>query len=336
LKPVFEQYNSDYPICEDIMTTMLIVILHDLSCFPELLDSWSSVGVPGVTILQSVGGFQAENMVNRGGLGGLLGIFDQGKAQQRTLFSLIDDPELLERAVSEADRVVKGFDRPQSGILFTLPVGQILGLQKWAQDQQEDKAEKNQLPNNEERSQSNLFLWYQDEVMARYGRDVLADWTVQRNTRVSEIITRFELQATIVKRNVRVLDVFLKFLNNPQVPVVCVVNSEGRLMGIVNSKSLSDVMMVPVIPEEFINDPSGYERALKYATIKQMPLVAEIMTEPLFVYLEDTLEKAYSVIRQNKLPGLPVVDKNYRVEGYLDLLEMMAICFDDNDISEEI
>ena len=114
------------------MLTMLVVILHEVEYLPQLLGAWREIGVSGVTILESMGGFQAEALATRGGLGGFLTLFDSTKSGQRTLFSLIDDPDLLERAIAEADRVVKGFDRPHSGILFTIPLDRSLGLKKWS------------------------------------------------------------------------------------------------------------------------------------------------------------------------------------------------------------
>ena len=111
------------------MTNLLMVILHDLTYMPEILEAWKKIGVPGVTILHSVGGFQATELMRRRGLSSFLKMFEEVRSSQRTLFSLIDDPGLLEQAISEADRIVKGFDSPQSGILFTMPIGQVLGLQ---------------------------------------------------------------------------------------------------------------------------------------------------------------------------------------------------------------
>ena len=43
---------------------------------------------------------------------------------------MISDEVLLEKAISEADQVVEGFDRPHSGILFALPVSHALGIRK--------------------------------------------------------------------------------------------------------------------------------------------------------------------------------------------------------------
>ena len=113
------------------MTTyMLIVILHDLERLPAVLEAWKSIGVPGVTLTKSVGGYQAESWLDRIGLGR---IFEHEEAQQRVLISVIPNEDLLERAISEADEIVGGFDRPDSGILFAVPVSHALGIQKRGQ-----------------------------------------------------------------------------------------------------------------------------------------------------------------------------------------------------------
>ncbi len=135
-----------------------MVILHDLTYMPEILESWKEIGVPGVTILHSIGGFQASELVRKSGLGGFLKMFEEVRSPQRTLFSLIDDQAMLEQAISEADRVVKGFDRPRSGILFTLPIGQVLGLQKWHKGEGSREAELD-IQENDEQSKSNLLDW---------------------------------------------------------------------------------------------------------------------------------------------------------------------------------
>ena len=105
------------------MLTLVIVILHNLDLLPNLLEAWKQAGIPGVTILPSTGGFQAAAQFQRGGLASLLKLVDQANPSQRLLFSLVDNENTLAIAISEAERVVGGFDRPHSGILFTLPVG---------------------------------------------------------------------------------------------------------------------------------------------------------------------------------------------------------------------
>jgi CBS domain-containing protein len=311
----------------DVQPTLMVVILHNANLLPDLLDAWHRVGVPGSTILFSAGGHEAVNMVRRSGLGNLLNIFDQDKGTQRTIMSIVDDPEILEVAIAEADRIVKGFDTPQSGILFTLPIGQILGLQKWGQSQRENESKIES--ESEEKSVGRLLQWFEEDVKGRYGEDALKDWSRQRHTPVSEIIPLLNLKPTIVHMSTPLTEVMGQLLVNPGVPAACVVNTEGRLMGVIPIKSLADVMMIPVMPESYIDDPDEYEKALQYAQITDQHIAAGVMKDPIFMQANETLEQVYQRMREHNLSGVPVVDKSYHVTGFITLLGLMAMCFPD-------
>jgi CBS domain-containing protein len=310
---------------ESSQTILLTIILHDADNLPELLKAWRRVGVPGATILPSAGGHDTQKFARRGGLGNFLNLFDQGKSPQRTVISIIDDPDMLEVAIAEAERVVKGFDSPKSGILFTQPLGRVLGLQKWGQPQREPKNTEEQDP--EEKSVARLLQWFEEDVKGRYGEDSLKDWTKQRNTPVSEILPLLDLHPTIVKMNTPLLEVMTLLLANPGVPAACVVNNEDRLMGVIPIKSLADVMMIPVMPESYIKDPDDYEKALQYAQISDQHIAAGIMKDPIYMLEEDTLADVFQKMRDNNLSGVPVVDKNYQIKGFITLLGLMAVCF---------
>lgn len=309
----------------NIQPTLVIIILQNVDLLSDLLDAWRRVGVPGSTILISAGGHEAVKTVRRSGLGSLLNAFDQDKGAQRTIMSIIDDPEILEVAIAEADRIVKGFDTPHSGILFTLPVGQVLGLQKWGQPHKE--AESKDGPDPEEKSAARLMQWFEEDVKGRYGEEALQDWTRQRSIPVSEILPLLDLHPTIVKMNTHLLDVMTLLLANPGVPAACVVNNEDRLMGVIPIKSLADVMMIPVMPEAYINNPDEYDKALQYAQITDQHIAAGIMKDPIFMHEEETLANVFQKMRDHNLSGVPVVDKNYHITGFITLLGLMAVCF---------
>jgi CBS domain-containing protein len=305
--------------------TLLVVILHDADRLPDLLKAWRKIGVPGSTILPSAGSYVAENWVSRSGLTTFLSLFDQNKLQQRTLLSLIDDPEILEMAVAEADRVVKGFDSPNSGILFTLPIGQVLGLKKWEKSLKSDEGEPRE--KQAEGEQSRLMQWFEEDVKERYGEDVLTDWSKPRNTPISELIHLLSIQPTIVRVDTPLFDVVNQLQSNPGMPAACVVNNEDRLVGVIPLKGLADVMMAPVMPEAYINDPEGYDKAVKFSDVNQLPIAAAIMSDPVYVMEEESLELTYKRMKDRNLSGLPVVDKLYRVRGFITLLGLMATCF---------
>ena len=305
--------------------TLLVVILHNANLLPDLLKAWRKINVPGSTILLSAGSYMAEHLVKRSGLSSLLSVFDQNILQQRLLLSIIDDPETLELAIAEADRVVKGFDSPNSGILFTMPVGQILGLQKWISKPKDERKEIEQEPQDQRGSR--LMAWFEEDVKARYGEDALIDWSKPRLTPVADIIHLLGIQPTTVRVDTSLFEVVNQLQSNPGMPAACVVNKEDRLVGVIPLKNLAEVMMAPVMPEAYIHDPEGYDKALKYADVQHLPIAATIMIDPIFVMDSDTLEETYQRMKDNNLSGLPVVDKLYRVKGFITMIGLMAVCF---------
>jgi CBS domain-containing protein len=304
--------------------TLLVVILHDANFMPELLKNWRRVGVPGATILPSAGSYMAESWVKRTGLTSFLSLFDQSKLQQRTLLSLIDDHEILEIAIAEADRVVKGFDHPHSGILFTIPIGKVLGLKKWNYLEEEDTPSAEP---EEDSEHSRLMQWFEQDVRDRYGEEAIKDWSKQKTMAVSDILPLLTLQPTVVQVDTPLFDVVTRLQSNPGMPAACVVNKENRLVGVIPLKGLADVMMAPVMPEAYIQDSDGYETALRFADVNQLPVAAAIMKDPVYVIDSETLEQTYQRMRDWNLSGLPVLDKLYRVQGFITMLGLMAACF---------
>jgi hypothetical protein len=82
-----------------LMPHLLVVILDDLSYMPELLHRCREIGVPGVTILASVGSYRASNWLGRVGLGAFDRLFEAEEVRRRTLLVAIEDDELLATAI---------------------------------------------------------------------------------------------------------------------------------------------------------------------------------------------------------------------------------------------
>lgn len=311
--------------------TLLVVILHDLDVFTDLLETWKQIGVPGVTILQSMGGFQAQDLLNRTGLSNLFGLFDQGKTSQRTLLALFDDQQILDQAIAEADRIVRGFDRPHSGILFTLPVGIVLGLQKWGSQSQQTSQEN--VP--EKTTASPLLKWFEEDMKARGESETLREWQQRRSVKVGDIIQQLKLQPTVVRTDDDIQQVIYQMLVNPSIDQACVVNAENRLVGTIVQYQLGEAMLVNIVPEEFLGNPEGYAKAMDVANGKRPQIAADVMQTPVFIMPTDTLDVAYQRMHKAHLIGLPVVDEKYHLLGYLSVLELLSICYPEKETNPE-
>jgi predicted transcriptional regulator len=283
------------------MIHLVIVILNDLSKLPDLLDGWRKIGVPGATVLNSVGGYHIENWLQRVGLGALGKLFDDRQVRQRTLISLIKGDDLLERAISEADEAVGGFDRPHSGILFTFPVSRALGLQKWGEK------EKGLIGEKKNESRENAIP------------------QLDKQTTVAEVISALKLNPAIISVEASLPEIVEELSMHPNVQVASVVNEEKRLVGLIGAKSLSNALFLTIFPGEFLSDLEDLEEILAIADRRKVRSAGDIMQKPSWVHVEDTLEHAFHVLRKCELPGIPVVDDHYHVIGYINLVELMLV-----------
>jgi CBS domain-containing protein len=281
---------------------LLVVILNDLAQLPAIMKAWRQIGIPGMTILPSLGGFRAESWLQRIGFGGLGWMLDSGVFGQRTLLSLIEGEELLEQAITEADRVVGGFDNPHTGILFTLPVGRSAGVKNWSTAPGQAQAP---VPGKQPSTRQKPL----DET-----------------SRVADIVDTLRLVPAIVSSSASLAEVVDQLLSHPSVQVVCVVDEQDRLVGLIDMTTLSNALLLAVFPEEFLGDLKGLESVLDLSDRTGIRTAGEIMAEPAFLHLKDSLQTALHSLHHRKLPGLPVVDGKDHIVGYINLLELLVVC----------
>ena len=107
---------------------MVYLILDDVEKLEEVVQVWTDIGVGGMTVLQSVGMEALRDRCSRDDLPlfpSMEDLFERGEFPQRTIFAVVDDA-LVERLITETENVVGNFDE-QYGVLFTVPVGRIIG-----------------------------------------------------------------------------------------------------------------------------------------------------------------------------------------------------------------
>lgn len=288
------------------MIHLLIVILDDLARLPALLQAWQSIGLPGATILESAGAYRTTTWLRRVGLGALNRLFEAEEVRRRTLLVAVEDAALLEQAIAEAERVVGGFDRPASGLLLVLPVAQVRGLHK-VQPQ----------PRRE-----------------RLPRALRPEWMIHRNTPVGEAAQLLELHPALVKPEMALDEVPQAMLAHPRVHVACVVSDEGRLIGVLDLRTLADDLFFHIMPEEFLSEVTDLEHVLEFADKSRVRTVADAMKKPVWVKQRETVKDAFKRMHEHGLPGLPVVDDRYHVVGYINLLELMAVCLQSDECAQ--
>ena len=291
------------------MSNLLIVILNEISELPVILDVWRKIGVPGTTILNSVGGHASRIWLNRVGLGAIKKLFEAKEVQTRTLLAVFEDEKLLAQAIAEVERIVGGFDRPNSGMMVVLPVSQAIGVFKPAPE----------IP---------------QEVSPPALR---SEWSVLRDTPVELVDSIMDLEPTIVPGETLLDDVAHSMLAHPRVHVASVVAGDGRLIGLLELSGLADDLFFHILPEEFLSETTDLETLMAYAKKTRALTAKDAMIPPVWVKPGETVREAFKRMHENKLPGLPLVDERYQVIGYINLLELLSLCIQNKnnaDLSE--
>lgn len=289
------------------MPHMVLVILDDFEVLPELLKAWRDAGVSGATILESAGAYRTTSWLGRVGLTALDRLFDSDEVRRRTVFAVIEDDQLLDRAVGEAERVVGGFEQPNTGVLIVLPVSEVRGLRKVAPPAKAQPA----------------------------APAVRAGWLVQRDTPVHQAMTLLDLEPVRVLQTSPLDQVAVAIQERPQVHVACVVNDEGRLVGLLSLRALADDLFFHIMPEEFLMESFNLDRAKDFAQKSRLRTAGDAMQPPVWVKKEDKVKDAFKRMHENQLPGLPVVNDRYQVVGYINLIELLLLCFKQADPTPE-
>ena len=277
------------------MAQLVIVILDDLQVLPALLAAWRSVGVPGATILQSVGAYRAENWLSRAGLGALGRLFEDEEVRRRTLLAAVDD-DLVGPAVAEAERVVGGFNRPNSGLLLVIPVTHVLGLNKGGAGASEPAP--------------------------------IATEAVRAATRAASVLAAsatLRSEPILIRDELSLRDVIRAMTEHPNTEVASVVDGEGRLVGLLDIHALADSIFVHVFPEDYLSEISDLEEVRKFAERTQAQRARDIMRPPQAVTQYENVREAFHRMHKEGLFGLPIVDEAYRVVGYVSMLELLAV-----------
>lgn len=113
---------------------MIIFVLHDPSLLKEVLEAWDQAGVKGITILPSTGlqRLQSQDVLREDIplIPSLEDLIQQEERLNRTLFTIVDSDEMVEKVVMATETITGDLDLPNTGILTVLPVVRAYGLNR--------------------------------------------------------------------------------------------------------------------------------------------------------------------------------------------------------------
>lgn len=115
------------------MPDLVVAVLPDVERCRNVMEVWDRFGVPGVTILESLGMHKLKQALGRRDdmplIPSLRHLIESEEYHHRTIFTVVGDDFDLDGLLAATEEVVGSFQAPDSGIVFVVPVTRVLGLQ---------------------------------------------------------------------------------------------------------------------------------------------------------------------------------------------------------------
>lgn len=108
---------------------MIMLVLDDPNQLDAVLDSWRSVGVSGVTIIETLGAYRRETRRVRGRyLYGLPGLAESAERSQYTLFAIVPVAGTVDRCLEATEKIVGDLTRPNTGVFAAWELSSAKGV----------------------------------------------------------------------------------------------------------------------------------------------------------------------------------------------------------------
>lgn len=108
---------------------VLFVVLNQPEFLPDVLYKMKQLGIRGATVIDSMGATSiTKDLYKVPVIGGFMKSIDGDTHVNKTVFSVIEREEQVERVMSHVEGIIGGdMKQPNKGIMFVLPVSHMRG-----------------------------------------------------------------------------------------------------------------------------------------------------------------------------------------------------------------
>lgn len=149
--------------------------------------------------------------------------------------------------------------------------------------------------------------------------------SITQATPIAEADTILQMRPVIVRGEMSLQRVAEAAVENTACRVIAVVDGDERLIGVIPVRRLVNDIFLKIVPEEALGEIDDMEAALEYARHIGARVASEIMSQRVSVTLDDTVRDAFAKLQASDLNGLPIIDAEDRVVGYIDQLELLLV-----------
>jgi hypothetical protein len=108
---------------------MIMFVLDDPNKLDEVLDAWDTIGVSGVTIVESTGivrrrRFQAGSPL----MAGFNRLMQSDQEGHYTLFTIVKGEEIVRKCIAAVEEIVGNLKEPNTGVMAAWPVSVVKGV----------------------------------------------------------------------------------------------------------------------------------------------------------------------------------------------------------------
>ena len=149
--------------------------------------------------------------------------------------------------------------------------------------------------------------------------------SITQRTTIAEADRLLSVEPVVVEAAASLRETAERAVENTGCRVIAVVDGDRRLVGVLPVRALVNDIFLKIVPEEFLGEITDLEAALKYAEHIRARTAGDVMAEPVSVHLDETVRTAFERMHVSKLHGLPITDRDERVVGYVDQLELLMV-----------
>ena len=103
----------------------LFAVFNKAECLNEILKKMKDIGITGATIIDSVGAGKLRRSIGKEIplIGGFMKSLDTDIANNKTLFTVVESREKLNKVMDEIEKICGGdMSKPDTGIMFAVPI----------------------------------------------------------------------------------------------------------------------------------------------------------------------------------------------------------------------
>lgn len=148
------------------------------------------------------------------------------------------------------------------------------------------------------------------------------DPQLAKRSSIREVDHQLDIGPTVVHVDDELFDVARAAFERPQTRVLAVVDSSERLVGVLPVLRIVEEVVARAAPELLIAEVTDFESAARFGREVAALRCGDLMMPAVSLHPDSTVGDAFRAMKEYRLSGLPVVDEERRVIGYIDLLEL--------------